>query len=696
MDDIVYMAEPRKMQVNNRSTVNAGLPTEFNEVISQYIWNGFEAGASEISINYDTSNVLGTILSFTISDNGSGINHDNLDQNFGFLLDSTKIRSKNSSMVHGGKGKGRLSFQLFSGKAIWTTVYKNTANSLKKYSITINDDTKDTYTPTEPVDAIKESTGTTVEFSQLSDTVSTAKFEDGSLIHYLKLGFGWYLHLNKDKNFKILINGAELNYKSIIRTTKKTTKNFIDEDDNNKSYRFTIDYIQWNEKIKEKNYYYFLNSQQDEVFKEHTSFNNTAGGVHGFYHGVYVTSDFFDKFDICEDENPSTQTNILASKCKSNSAYRELLSYLKDDLLKKRKAFYKESAHKAWQGFEERQTIPEYRNNEIENMRKDSLKQVVESLYTIEPAIFVGLKPEQEKTMLGLMDIVLDSDEKDDVIKIVDSVVNDLTPEQRRDFAEMLKKIKISNVVEMLKLVTSRQKVIEGLRKLVFELTKFTNERDNIQLAVQANTWLFGEEFTAVTFDKTFEESLKQYTYILDGKSSAEQLTDKEKTRRMDIFLTRQRLVNDPVYSNTSQLEENVIIELKRPSVTLGTIQMRQVQDYRNIIKKNPQFHSQMKIWKFFLVGNFVDDEVKSAYKTNEIRGKRFLVDWQEDFEIYVLTWADIFDMYRIRNDFLLKKLDVDKTAIQQELDALVSETNSKKKSDKVTELIQEEALVIA
>lgn len=681
----------RKMQVNDRSTIGAGLPTEFSEVISQYIWNGFEAGATEVSVDFDNSNEIGTIFNFSISDNGTGIDYDQLDQNFGFFLDSTKVRSKNSSLIHGGKGKGRLSFQLFAGKAEWHTTFKDSEGTLKDFTITITKDAKDNYNPTDPTDSTKASTGTVVEFKMVQN-ITTHNFEDGSLEHALKLQFGWFLHLNKDKKFKVLINGVELGYESIIRESKRAIRKFKDEND--ESYSFTIDYIRWSEKIKEKNYYYFLNSNQEEIFKEYTSFNNSAGGAHGFYHSVYVTSGFFDKFDTGESENSSIQTNLLAAQCRSNSAYKVLLAFLKDDLLKKRKEFYKETAHKAWQGFEERKTIPQYRNNEIENTRKDSLKQVVESLYTIEPAIFVGLKPEQEKTMLGLMDIVLDTDEKDDVIKILDSVVNDLTPEQRKEFAETLEKIKLSNVVEVLKLVVARQKVTEGLRRLVFELTKFTNERDHIQIAVQSNTWLFGEEFAAVTYDKTFEESLRQYTYILDGKPPSEDLVDKEKNRRMDIFMTRQRLVNDHIYSNTTQLEENIIIELKRPNVKLGKIQMRQVEDYRDIIKKNPQFHSQMKVWKFFLVGNNIDDDIKAAYKSSEIRSKRFLVDWQEDFEIYVMTWADIFDMYRIRNDFLLKKLDVDKEAVQEEVKALVGEMSDSSQPDHLTAMIKEEALV--
>ena len=685
----------RKMQVNDRSTLGAGLPTDFSKAIAQYIWNGFEAGATEVSIDYDNSGQIGTIFSFSISDNGSGIEYDKLDQNFGFFLDSTKVRSKNSSLIHGGKGKGRLSFQLFSGKAEWSTAYKDSDGALKDYTITITKGAKDDYDPSDPVDSSKKKTGTTVEF-KIVENITTHTFEDGSLIHALKLEFGWFLHLNKDKKFKIKINGNDLDYSSIIKTSKHTIKKFKDEEDNDRSYDFTIDYIQWSEKIKEKNYYYFLNSNQDEMFKDFTSFNTTAGGAHGFYHGVYITSDFFDKFDSGADENPSTQSNLFSQQCRSNSAFKELLTFLKDDLLKKRKEFYKESAHKAWQSFEERDSVPKHNDNELGKIRTDSLKQVVESLYTIEPAIFVGLKPEQEKTMLGLMDIVIDTDEKDNVIKILDGVVHDLTPEQRKDFAETLDKIKLSSVAEVLKLVVSRQKSIEGLRKLVFDLTKFSNERDHIQKAVESSTWLLGEEFSTVTNDKTFEESLRQYTYLLDGEKAPANLKDAAKKRRMDIFLTRQHLVNSPDYGSTSQLEENLIVELKRPSVTLGTEQLRQVQDYRNIILKNPEFKSQLKVWRFFLIGNAIDDDIKAAYKSFENRGERFLADWQDGFKIYVMTWAEIFDAYQIRNDFLLSKLKIDKAVIKEELESLVGEIPEKEQPEELTVMIQEEALVAA
>lgn len=679
----------RTMKVNDRSTRGAGLPKDFNEVIAQFIWNAFEAKATKIAVGYTANEVLGNVQSITIADDGTGINYHKLDQCFGFFLDSPKIRNKNSSQIQGGKGKGRLSFQLFASKAVWHTTYSENDGILKDYDVTILSSRKEKYDPTSPVISNKKHTGTTVEFLTVNN-IHGGQFASDDFLDFLRKEFGWYLHLNKDRHFTISVNGEELDYKTIVKTSKKVAKSFDDEDAN-KSYSFTIDYIQWNKKIGDQNYFYYLNTDQEEVFKDFTSFNKSGGGAYGFYHSVYITSDFFDAFDSTSEDG--TQTSLLAN-CKSNSAYKALMTYLKEDLLKKRKEYYKEAASKVWQGFEEKKTLPEYGNTELDKVKKESLKQVVEGLYTIEPTIFLNLKPQQEKTMLGLMDLVLDTDEKDNVVKIVDSIVNDLTPEEREEFAKLLDQIKLNSINDMLRLVVSREKVIETLKTMVFDLKKFANERDHIQSAIESSTWLFGEEFTNVSFDKDFEESLRAYAYLLDGYTEKQTIDDPSKKRRMDVFLCRQRLVNDPNYGNTSQLEENIIVELKRPSVTLGTTQLRQVQDYRNIIKQNKQFHSQMKVWKFFLVSSDVDDTIKAAYQSFENRGKRFLVDWQQDFEIYALTWSDIFDVYRIRNQFLLSKLNIDKKMIKEEIAARTPGL-SKAAADNLTELVHEEALPV-
>ena len=83
-----------------------------------------------------------------------------------------------------------------------------------------------------------------------------------------------------------------------------------------------------------------------------------------------------------------------------------------------------------------------------------------------------------------------------------------------------------------------------------------------------------------------------------------------------------------------------------------------------------------MRSWKFFVVSNKVDDFIKDQYKSFQEKNKRFLVHSKEQFEIYAMTWDDVFQLFEIKHNFLLDKLDFDKKTIEEEIK--VSATNRK------------------
>ena len=146
----------------------------------------------------------------------------------------------------------------------------------------------------------------------------------------------------------------------------------------------------------------------------------------------------------------------------------------------------------------------------------------------------------------------------------------------------------------------------------------------------------------------------------------AQTIKSKERKRRPDIFICRKRGVDD-TYDFSSIMDENIIIELKRPSVIIGKEQFRQIEDYLDLIKREAKFNSQLRKWKFIVVSNKVDDYILEQYNSFQSYNKRFLVHIKEQFEIYAMTWDDIFQAFDIRHRFLLNKLDIDRIAIQDE-----------------------------
>lgn len=110
-----------KVSANSQSVVNSGITDDYKLAMSEYIWNGFDAGATTLELDYSVD-VLGNITAIKVRDNGKGINGETLSATFGAFLNSQKRRSfQRTSEFRGKNGKGRFAFKAFCTKAVWTT-----------------------------------------------------------------------------------------------------------------------------------------------------------------------------------------------------------------------------------------------------------------------------------------------------------------------------------------------------------------------------------------------------------------------------------------------------------------------------------------------------------------------------------------------------------------------------------------------
>ena len=66
-----------KVNINNNSISNT-VTKDVNKAICEYLWNGFDANASQLSIRY-TKNAF-NITSLEIQDNGEGIDRSSLQE----------------------------------------------------------------------------------------------------------------------------------------------------------------------------------------------------------------------------------------------------------------------------------------------------------------------------------------------------------------------------------------------------------------------------------------------------------------------------------------------------------------------------------------------------------------------------------------------------------------------------------------
>ena len=422
-----------------------------------------------------------------------------------------------------------------------------------------------------------------------------------------------------------------------------------------------------NDRIKDIPQIILLLEQGFSELKEIVSFYKFKSEMDEIFFFKIIKPKFFSKLIYYRKVYNIEMMRPNGQDCVLKNYFINELNQLKSYIAQRQRMFIREqAADKLISKYEKNGVIPQFKNNQYDKDRRNDLVNTIRDIYCIQPKIFQGLNVEQGKTCVGFLNLLLDTDERENILNILEDIVR-LSNEERLQLAQTLKRTSLNKILRTIKMIENRCAVVEMLRAIVYDLTKFATERNHIQQIIEDNYWLFGEQFNLVSADKPFEHALSEYLYILDGeKKSPQAIKSNERKRRPDIFICRKRGVDD-TNDFSSILDENIIVELKRPSVIIGKEQFRQIEDYLDLIKREAKFNSQLRKWKFIVVSNKVDDYILEQYDSFKSYNKRFLVHIKEQFEIYAMTWDDIFQAFDIKHRFLLDKLDIDRVAIQDE-----------------------------
>lgn len=647
---------------------------ETPSAIAEYIWNGFDAKANTVAINYSVDN-FGSLEYLEIIDNGYGINQNKLNSKFKPFYESEKAikvsAPKHTSAMHGKNGVGRLTFFTFAKSAKWMTTFLN-GKQYETNTIIINSSELTDY-KVEKVDNESDFSGTIVTFTNIQISENQM---NKVIIPFLIREFCWFLELNKHKNFQIKINNIPLDYEfNVAERDEKISITYSDSKSGKKTV-FNIKFIQWKESLhQEYSKYYFLNDKENEVYKDHTTLNKKGDE---FFHSVYIQSDYFKDFDFNSSEN-ETQGKLFG-KAKSSPEYRYLIKIINQVLRDKRKPFLRQFADKLIENYEETGILPVYKTEWEERFKKEDLIETLKSLYEIQPKLFTSLSINQKKTFVRFLDLLLDSNEREDIFKVLDEIL-DLSTKEREDLAKIFKTTKLNRVIETLKLIQDRYETINILKELVYNKDLKANEVDHLQKLIESHYWIFGEQYHLVTAaEPKFEEALRRYIYLLTDKDTVVEIDHPHRLKEMDIFACRQNTLLDRI--------ENIVVELKHPQINLGNSQYSQVYNYLELIQKQPEFNAPNMSWEFYLIGNKFDSTnfIQNQIITNKPHGTRSLIMHLEEgrIKVYAKTWSEIFADFEIKYNYLNEKLKLER-------EYLITQVNS---PEKAIQTVQENSAV--
>ena len=600
--------------------------------IAEYVWNGFDANATDIHISIKSSE-LNIIEKITIQDNGTGIDFNTLDTKFKIFMESKKSKkSEDGHRIKGKNGSGRLTFFKLASEARWDTVYAN-ENKNYEYSIQISVSDLKKYTQSEKSES-KQKTGTIVTLDNITLNDDSEQFEK-SLKKYLIAEFSWFLELNKNR--KIFINGEELEYNDYIGDKDEWTIT-VDK------HIFIANYFRWNGKLNDEySRFYYLNDDGELVHQETTKLNKKGDN---FYHTVIIKNAFYNEILLDDIDDP----NLFTTE-EEKQIQKELENQLNDELKKKRKPFLHEKAMQWVQKAEDSGTFPKFGSNSWDNARKESLASLVTEFYEVEPQIFITLTKNQQKVLLALLNLIMDKNGQEDLFTILEEIV-DLEDYDREVFASILRRTKLKNVIDMSNLIKDRLDTLENLKQLVFNHELNATERDHLQRFIENHYWIFGEEYRLVCAEEVkFEEALKRYKYILLGINEDEYIEHPDKYKEMDLFITGTEFRND--------YPQNIVIEIKNPTTIrkLTDKEFSQIKKYIAVIQSVDEFNSNSSEWTFILVGQDYDATVGM-----EIKNKRTgLAIEHDNFKLYVKKWSDIINDVTARLHYLDEKLQLQK-----------------------------------
>lgn len=625
---------------------------EPSSALFELVWNGLDANARDVYISMGFNNMDG-LESISIVDNGDGIDLLNLKNSFEKFNESSK---KNNHDKHGSHGRGRLAFHKLCATANWFTKYSGRNAKIRIDSSSIREYTGEHLKPENQHASLHDlSSGTCVVLTNFEQNNLP---EDGHLLQKLSQEFGWYLALNTDRS--IFLNGKKVQ----IPSHELHEKNSIIEE-----YVFTIKVIRWNSKPNsEKSFNYLIDSDNHVIKKELSKANNKVA----FHTSAYAFSNWLDIFDpktLELDDKYSNDKRII------KALLREMTDFQREIY----KDYLREYVDSEIEKFEKKGYFPTYANMDegYSSWRKENTKKIVKDIYLADPQVFNNLRAKPTKILIRLLDKILVSNENDTLFDVLDGVL-DLSSDSLNNLAIQLKSTTLENIISTIESLQKRQQAIHQLKEIMNNRYSELLETPDLQKIIENNTWLFGPQYTTLgaeedTFtaiSKNLRDKIKDID-VIDGSDIEEGLEVEGINRQVDLFLARKI----PSFNSESQqVYKCVIIEIKRPGISLNKKHLQQIDDYCEILSKAPAFSSSKMLFEVILIGRKIskdDFQIKQRMENLKDKAELGLVTYNGRLKCYVKDWYTIFDEFELSNEYLLNTLNT-------KLDDLTENTTTK------------------
>lgn len=610
------------------------------EAVKELIWNACDADAKNIEVSFDYDGIAGaeSVSDIYVKDDGHGIAIDRIEEYFGKYGRSQKTYSDKSPggrIYHGKLGRGRYKSLAAGNFLDWDSVFRDESGTLLRCEIHINSASRMNISYSETAEkAEAEHTGTIVHIHGIPDEkigFITKMAEPMETIPDLLATFAPYLLAYTDITIKY--NGVTVDPAQQIKSQED--QELVYEEDGKEPIKARLSAITWKEAQFNKLY---ICGSSGVVYAEmdYTPLKRTSTSL-------YLMGDLFEQMH---------RDNTLAMG-NTNPAY----AYFEEEAKKFARALVGEQEEE--DAAVEIARIKEEGIYPYDGEPEDDMKKAERDVFDVFAVQVNRAVPQlksssrqTKKLTYRLMREAINTNPAS--IKTILTEVFNLTQQQQDDLAELLTHTSLPDIIDTAKTVSDRLVFLQVLEEMVYNdsVGKAIKERTQFHKVLLKELWIFGEKYTLGTSDQSLRNLLKAHLNCLGRDELTPEIPPEaveDLTRIPDLCLFQQIC---PSYENF----EHLVIELKRPTLTLTLKEMDQIRDYALTVAENPMFDKTRTKWHFVLLGQRLDQHVQRALRNQTVGEGNFYN--ADNVSISVFEWSKIIQDNKLKYEYLRRKLN--------------------------------------
>ncbi|MEV7676496.1 ATP-binding protein [Streptomyces sp. NPDC088752] len=631
-------------QANSRMTefmlsVGEGKILQFKKkpqitAVAELVWNALDANATQVDVQLQRA-PGDAIEQIVVTDNGHGMTPDRARESFhryGETWKASKTHTEGATRIlHGRNGEGRLFAFALGDQLTWDSAAL-VDDTLVGVRASGNADHATIWQVVE-TEADREEPGTTVRI-RVPQGKSLRYLEHDDAAANLTAKLAFYLRAYPD--VCVTYDGKRLDPAEIIVGEPVDIPLVLPEEDSDDCPSAVVTFVEWNRRMSDRKML-ICNADGIALYEEGKDWSDSIVSF-----TPYLRSDRFNGLTVDDLHMlPMTHAALLDAAAK---AVRE---------------------HLALRGAQISAAVVRQLKNEGIYPYKDGPTTGTEAIerQTFDVVVTVAREALPTKGMarrlsVDLIRTALESN-PGDLHDILEKVLA-LSLDDRRHLKNLLHSTDLAHVISAATEVTNRLDVIGGLRKILADdaLRREFREVDQLHPMIAQNLWLFGDDWawarTEVGLTNVLHAHLDELgdDVVLENRLD-EVLQSDGRRGRVDILMFRSRRDEDST--------ERLVIELKRPTVEVGKKELDQIKGYARAIVDNPQYKGVEGCkWRFYLITyDYSDKILRDIRQKDKPAG---LLDDQDEYEVWVKSWAEIFDTAEKKLLFFQRQLNYEAT----------------------------------